>query len=202
MAHVAAALERDLTLALAARRLGAFERAFREVAGGQAARLGQDVGEHVRAVGGQALAGDRVLLERRREPLHRGVERLLVGVLLVAQPLVGDDDGLEALAAHDRAQATAAGEAVRVALHVGHGDTRGLQAGLAGGAVGDRGVPVVGGPHRLDGIGDCVVACALPLVDARQRSAAVRLDGEHVERVRVGRLAGDDQGGDAQAAKA
>ena len=48
-------------------------------------------------------------------------------MLQVAEALVGDDDRLEALAAHDRAEAAAAGEPVRVALRVRDGDAGGLQ---------------------------------------------------------------------------
>ena len=133
VAHVSrrvAARKDRVALRLAADGVGELERARREVAGRQAAGLVEDVGEHVGAVHRQAGAGDRVLLERRREPLGRGVEGVLVGVVERLGASVGDDDALEALAAHDRAEATAACEAVRVALRVGDGDAGRLRERL------------------------------------------------------------------------
>jgi len=120
-------------------------------------------------------------------------------VLEIAEALVGDDDGLEALAAHDRTQAATACEAVRVALHVRDGDASRLHAGLTRRAVRDGRVAIALGPHGLDGVGHDVVAGTGPLIDTRKRSAAVVFDCEHVARIRISRLAGHDDGCQAEA---
>lgn len=76
--------------------------ARREVAGRQAADLVQDVDQHGGAVGRQALAGNRVILERLGEYHVGGLEGGRVDQRNRARTILVDGDELDALGAHDR----------------------------------------------------------------------------------------------------
>ena len=145
------------------------ELAAGEVAGGEAARFVQDVHEHGGAVFGKALAGDGMAGESLGKALGRGLEAFFINERMILAALGVDDDGLEALGAHDGTHAAAAGMALRTQFAVGEGDAGGGELEFARAADGDvaavlavlldelgHGVEVVqaghGGRNELGGI--------------------------------------------------
>ena len=105
----------------------ALELHFAHVAGRHGADLVDDVHQHLGAVGGQSLSGNRVL----GQDLLAGIDRLheCARILDVAYALgASHGNGLQVLGGHDRADAGAAGRAVQVV------DDRRVQATLLRGA--------------------------------------------------------------------
>ena len=127
---LAAAREDHVVLGLAGDLRGAVELALPEVAGRQPTGLVDDVLKDVGAVGGQALPGDRMLLQGLGELPRRVAEGVLVSGLSHGRLGVVAHDRLEALGTHDRAQPTAARVASGPKLRVGAGDRRRGEAPL------------------------------------------------------------------------
>ena len=98
--------------------LGAFELHVLVVACGQGAHFVDHVHQHLGAVGGEALSGDRVVGEDLFLLGHGLHERL--GVAHIAHTdRASHGNGLEVLAAHHRTHAGAASRAVHVVHHRG-----------------------------------------------------------------------------------
>ena len=102
----------------------ALEATGAEVTGGQAARLVHHVDEDSGAVGGKGLAGHGVGPQRLGEGLGPVVEKRRILGAQRAGPRIVHHDGLEALGAHDGAQAATARVPARPVLHVVDGDAR------------------------------------------------------------------------------
>ena len=126
----------------------AFELAAGEVLGGQAAGLVEDVDQHGGAEVGKAL-GDGVVAERLGEALGGSLEGRLVDHGRGFAALGIDDDGLEALGAHDGARAAAAAVAGGTQFAVRARDGGGGQLHLAGAADGDVAALVAVGLAQL-----------------------------------------------------
>ena len=112
------------------------EPALAEVARRQAARFVEDVDQHGSSIGVQRALrlGDRVLAERGGELLAARVEGRLVGNRDVRAARVIDDDRLEPLRAHHRAEPAAAGVAAGASVAVGEADAGGAHSMFAGDA--------------------------------------------------------------------
>ena len=129
------------------------ELAHGEVGGGQTAGFVQDVHQHAGAVFGQALAGDGMLGQSLGEALGSFAEGLFIRQRMVLAALGVDDDGLEALGAHDGTHAAAAGMTHGTQLAVGESDTGGGQLELTGAADGHIAALVAVGLHQFgDGV--------------------------------------------------
>ena len=107
-----------------------------EVVRGVGARLVEDVGQHVGAVGGEPFPGDGVLSQPLDEPAVRILELLRVFGGPHLQPGVVQDDRLDPFRPHDGAGPAAPAMPRRPFLRVGAGDGSGQQLHLPRGADG------------------------------------------------------------------
>ena len=127
-----AALDFQCCLGLAAQIVGAGELSVFEVVARVAARLVEYVGQDVGAVGRQAFAGDRVFAQP--------FDELAVGITICIRVFgrthlhagIVEDDRLDPLGAHDRADAAAPAVTGRTQFRVGAGDGGRQQLALPG----------------------------------------------------------------------
>ncbi len=147
---VAAALRFEIGLGLPADLGGVVILAFLEVIGRIGAGFVDDIGQDVGAVCRESFPGDRMFSQAFHKGLVGCLEPFRVRRFSHLAAVVVQNDHLDALGAHDRADAAAARMARRPELPVGDGDGRCTKLHLAGRSDGHHGHFIaVQGAHLL-----------------------------------------------------